>query len=94
MLFPASLTHRTRPKCKAAHGWNLDPRICFGGYPGAAGLAGDESQWKRHVSDALGETVLSREVFPLPKVNQPAILEIFLSLGALYLDVLASPLTR
>jgi len=57
-------------------------------------LAGDESQWKRHVSDALGETVLSREVFPLPKVNQPAILEIFLSLGALYLDVLASPLTR
>src|SRR5688572_16173720 len=61
-LFLHRFTHWTWPECKEAFDWNLDRWIYFGGYPGAAALADDETAWKRYVSDSLIETVLSRDV--------------------------------
>ena len=66
--------HWTYPECAAAFGWNLDPWLFFGGYPGAAAFADDEAKWSRYVSDALIETAIARDVLQLHPLNKPALL--------------------
>jgi predicted AAA+ superfamily ATPase len=77
-------THWSWPECRAAFGWSLDRWIYFGGYPGAAALAGDETAWKRYVSDSLIETVLARDVLQMHTVTKPALLRHLFALAAHY----------
>ena len=83
-FFLHRFTHWTWPECASAFGWTLDQWIYFGGYPGAAGLVRDESQWKRYVSDSLIETVLLRDVLQLQTVNKPALLRHLFALAATF----------
>jgi hypothetical protein len=83
-FFLHRFTHWTWPECREAFGWNLDQWIYLGGYPGAAGLAEDETQWKRYVSDSLIETVLSRDVLQLQTVNKPALLRHLFALAGTF----------
>lgn len=66
--------HWTYSECSTAFGWNLDQWLYFGGYPGAAVFADDETQWTRYVSDALIETAIARDVLQLHPLNKPALL--------------------
>jgi len=59
------------PECRTAFGWDLDDWLYFGGYPGAAAFADDEQAWRQYVSDAMVETVLSRDVFQLSNITKP-----------------------
>jgi hypothetical protein len=68
------LPHWSFRECEACFGWPLDRYLYFGGYPGAATLAGDEDRWAAHVRDALIETTLSRDVLLLNPVHKPALL--------------------
>lgn len=83
-FFLHRFTHWTWEECRRAFGWSLNQWIYFGGYPGAASLAGDQTQWKRYVSDSLIETVLSRDVLQLQTVNKPALLRHLFALAATY----------
>jgi predicted AAA+ superfamily ATPase len=83
-FFLHRFTHWTWPECQDAFGWNLDQWIYFGGYPGAASMAHDETQWKRYVSDSLIETVVSRDVLQLQTVNKPALLRHLFALSATF----------
>lgn len=76
--------HWTWPECRKAFRWSLRQWIYFGGYPGAAALAKDESAWKRYVADSLIETVLSRDVLQLQPVTKPALLRHLFALAAAY----------
>jgi predicted AAA+ superfamily ATPase len=76
--------HWTWPECRKAFRWSLPQWIYFGGYPGAAPLAEDESAWKRYVADSLIETVLSRDVLLLQPVTKPALLRHLFALAAAY----------
>lgn len=66
--------HWSYMECDAAFGWDLDRYLYFGGYPGAAALAADETLWARYVTDALIETAISRDVLQMHTVNKPALL--------------------
>jgi len=66
--------HWTFPECRAAFGWSLEQWLFWGGYPGAAPLVKDATRWRRFVSDALIEPVLSRDVLQLTPVQKPALL--------------------
>lgn len=77
-------THWTWPECQAAFGWSIDQWIYFGGYPGSAPLAAEESVWKRYVTDSLIETVLARDVLQLQPVTKPALLRHLFALSATY----------
>jgi len=66
--------HWTFPECRDAFGWNLEQWLFWGGYPGAAPLVKDPRRWRRFVSDALIEPVLSRDVLQLTPVLKPALL--------------------
>ena len=76
--------HWSFQECKKAFGWNLDKWLYFGGYPGAAPFAEDESQWRRYVADSLIETVLAKDVMQLQIVTKPALLRHLFTLAANY----------
>ena len=50
------LPHWTPGEMRKAFGWPVDKSIFFGGYPGAAPLATDETRWARYIRDSLIET--------------------------------------
>jgi len=76
--------HWTWPECASAFGWDLDQWLVFGGYPGAAALAGDESLWRRYVTDSLIEAVLARDVMSGQRVSKPVLLRHLFALACAY----------
>ncbi len=74
--------HWSFDECREAFGWTLEQWIFFGGYPGAAVFAHDESLWKRYVVDSLIETVLARDVYQMARVGKPALLRHLFALAA------------
>ena len=69
-------------ECREAFAWTLDQWIFFGGYPGAAVLAEDETVWRRYVNDSLIETVLARDVLQMQPITKPALLRHLFALSA------------
>ncbi len=69
---------------QAAFGWTTERFIHFGGYPGAAPLAGDEERWRRYILDSLVETSVSRDILLLTRVDKPALLRQLFGLGCAY----------
>lgn len=76
--------HWSWPECRKAFRWSLEQWIYFGGYPGAAPLAKQESAWKRYIADSLIETTLARDVLQLQTVAKPALLRHLFALAAAY----------
>lgn len=68
------VSHWSFAEMRAAFGFGLERFTFFGGYPGAASLAEDESRWRSYILDSLVETTLSRDVLLLNQVNKPALL--------------------
>jgi uncharacterized protein len=77
-------SHWSYPECKEAFGWDLKKWLYFGGYPGAAAFADDESQWKRYVTDSLIEAILARDVLQMQKIAKPALLRHLFALAATF----------
>jgi len=77
-------SHWSYSECKEAFGWDLKKWLYFGGYPGAAVFADDESQWKRYVTDSLIEAVLARDVLQMQKIAKPALLRHLFALAATF----------
>src|SRR5262249_5435611 len=78
------LPHWSYTEMKAAFGFSLDDYLYFGGYPGAAPLAGDPARWKRYLLDSLIETTIGRDVLMLTRVDKPALLRRVFELGCRY----------
>ena len=76
--------HWSFRECREAFDWDLDRWLYFGGYPGAAALAGDEPIWRSYVLDSLIETVLARDVLSMERVTKPALLRHLFALAAGY----------
>ena len=76
--------HWTWPECEKAFGWSLEDWLVFGGYPGAAPLAHDESLWRRYVTDSLVEAVLARDVMTGHRIAKPVLLRHLFALACAY----------
>jgi predicted AAA+ superfamily ATPase len=76
--------HWTWPECEKAFGWPLEDWLVFGGYPGAAPLAHDESLWRRYVTDSLVEAVLARDVMTGHRIAKPVLLRHLFALACAY----------
>ncbi|MBI2749583.1 MAG: ATP-binding protein [Burkholderiales bacterium] len=73
--------HWSFAEMRKAFGFSLEQYLYFGGYPGAAPLAGEPARWRRYVLDALVETTISRDVLLLTRVDKPALLRRLFELG-------------
>lgn len=78
------LPHWSLTEMGAAFGFTLEQYLYFGGYPGAAPLAGDHARWRRYLLDALVETTIARDVMLLTRVDKPALLRRLFELGCRY----------
>jgi len=78
------VTHWSYPEMHEGFGWNLDPYIFFGGYPGAAALIADQDRWARYIIDSLIETTISRDILLLTRVDKPALLRRLFQLACDY----------
>lgn len=76
--------HWTWPECQKAFGWSLEDWLVFGGYPGSAPLAHDESLWRRYVTDSLVEAVLARDVMTGHRIAKPVLLRHLFALACAY----------
>jgi len=76
--------HWSFTEMRDAFGFSADQFLYFGGYPGAAPLAGDPARWRRYVLDSLVETTLSRDVLLLSRVDKPALLRRMFEVGCRY----------
>lgn len=76
--------HWSLTEMRKAFGFTLDQFMYFGGYPGAAGLVGDYSRWRRYLLDALVETTIARDVLLTSRVDKPALLRRVFDLGCRY----------
>lgn len=75
-------THWTWPESQSTFGFTLPQWLTFGGYPGAARFAYDETAWRAYVRDALVETAIARDVIALERVAKPALLRNLFVLAA------------
>lgn len=78
------LPHWPLEEMRDAFGWPLERFLFFGGYPGAADLAGDEDRWRRYILDSLVETTISRDILLLTRVHKPALLRRLFDLACAY----------
>jgi uncharacterized protein len=78
------LPHWSFAEMRGAFGFSVDRYLYFGGYPGAAPLAGEPERWRRYILDALVETTIARDVLLLTRVDKPALLRRLFELGCRY----------
>lgn len=75
------LPHWSLSEMHEAFGFSLQEYLYYGGYPGAAPLAGEPERWRRYILDALIETTIARDVLSLTRVDKPALLRRVFELG-------------
>jgi uncharacterized protein len=78
------LPHWSFAEMRTAFDFSLDQYVYFGGYPGAAPLAGEPERWRRYILDALVETTIARDVLLLTRVDKPALLRRLFELASRY----------
>lgn len=78
------LGHWSFAEMESAFGFTAEQYVWFGGYPGSAGLIGDEERWKSYVLNALIETSISKDILMLTRVDKPALMKRLFELGCLY----------
>lgn len=79
-----SVTHWSLEEMQKAFDWSPDQYIYFGGYPGAAPLIDDPERWRRYVTESLIETMVSRDILLMTRVDKPALLRQLFHLGCVY----------
>ncbi|WP_203594417.1 ATP-binding protein [Wenzhouxiangella limi] len=75
------LPHWSFAEMQHAFGFSLEDYLYYGGYPGAAPLAGQPERWRRYILDALVETTIARDVMLLTRVDKPALMRRLFELG-------------
>jgi predicted AAA+ superfamily ATPase len=78
------LPHWSFTEMRQAFGFDLNDYICFGGYPGPAGLIGSADRWIRYMQDAIVEPTVSRDVMSLARIDKPALMRSLMQLGCAY----------
>ena len=79
-----AIPHWSLPEMREAFDFTIEQFLFFGGYPGAAPLAGDPARWARYIKDSLIEPTISRDVLLLSRVDKPALLRQLFELGCRY----------
>jgi uncharacterized protein len=82
------VTHWSYPEMREAFGWSIEQYICYGGYPGAVELLGDEvsdfERWRHYLMESLIEMTVSRDILLMKRIDKPALLRRLFDLGCAY----------
>ncbi len=78
------VTHWSFAEMQQAFDWSMESYLFYGGYPGAATLISDHQRWARYIMEALIETMISRDILLMQRVDKPALLRRLFELGCTY----------
>jgi uncharacterized protein len=78
------LSHWSYSEMKKAFNFDENQFVWFGGYPGSAALIGDEPRWKQYINDSLIDTVISKDIMMITRVDKPQLMRRLFELGCLY----------
>lgn len=76
--------HWSFQEMQQAFDWNSNQYAWFGGYPGSAGLIGEEPRWKDYVRQSLIEASISKDILMLTRIDKPALMKRLFELGCTY----------
>ena len=74
--------HWSLAEMEAAFGFSPEQYQWFGGYPGAAAFATDESRFKEYVRNSIIEPTMIRDILMTTKIDKPALLRQLFDVGA------------
>lgn len=66
--------HWTYAEMRDAFGMSLDEYVYYGGYPGAASLAGDHERWSNYVGGAVIDSTINKDILMDSPISKPALL--------------------
>ena len=78
------IPHWSFAEMRDGFGFSLEDYVYYGGYPGAARLAGDVERWRQMVRLSMIDTTISRDVLALNRVDKPALLKRLFDLGCAF----------
>ena len=78
------IPHWSFAEMRDGFGFSLEDYVYYGGYPGAARLAGDAERWRQMVRLSMIDTTISRDVLALNRVDKPALLKRLFDLGCAF----------
>ena len=84
------MPHWSFSEMKECFNWDLSWYLYYGGYPGAAWLAGDWRRWADYVQQSLVETVLGKDIMLLHRIQKPALLRQLYALACDYAGYIVS----
>ncbi len=76
--------HWSFQEMQQAFDWSSNQYAWYGGYPGSAGLIGEEQRWKDYVRQSLIETSISKDILMLTRIDKPALMKRLFELGCTY----------
>lgn len=79
-----NLTHWTYNEMHEAFGTTPEEYAYFGSYPGAQEFVTDEKRWKSYIQNSLVETVITKDVLLMERIEKPALLRRLFELGSQY----------
>ncbi len=81
---PTHITHWPYEEMEKAFGWGAEKYIFYGGYPGSAGLIKDPERFNNYILESLVESVISKDILQMKRVDKPALLREVFRLGCAY----------
>ncbi|MCL2844194.1 MAG: AAA family ATPase [Chitinivibrionia bacterium] len=78
------LGHWSYSEMRDTFGFTPEQYAYFGAYPGAIKLIGNEKRFKEYIRDSIIESVVSKDILQLTKVNKPALLRQLANIGISY----------
>jgi predicted AAA+ superfamily ATPase len=79
-----NLGHWTYNELQAAFNVSPEEYVYFGAYPGAINMIKEESRWKNYILASLIETVITKDVLMMQRIDKPAVLRRVFELGSSY----------
>jgi predicted AAA+ superfamily ATPase len=79
-----NIPHWSYQELKDAFGLSPEEYVYFGGYPGAMTMRSDEKRWKSYITHSLVETVITKDVLLMERIEKPAVLRKVFELGSSY----------
>lgn len=78
------LTHWTYNELRDGFGLTPEEYVFFGAYPGAMDMRSDEARWRSYILHSMIETVITRDVLLMERIEKPAVLRKVFELGSSY----------
>ncbi len=76
--------HWSFSEMNEAFGLSEEQFVWFGGFPGAAGILGDEKRWNDYLLNSLIETTISKDILLIERINKPTLLRNLFELGCMF----------